>query len=405
MISRRISTALATTRGAVAVAVATLASAAGQAAAAPCADLNLPKPIYGTGGSATRPLMAKLGTALANQPDPVTLLYQGPGACFSVYNLLRDAPLTGSINYWDKAGQQQSCELPPVNGPRADFGVMVSSHKLCADAPAALPPTIGDFAGPVESFNFFVPRSSPADAISAAAAYFVFGFGKVGGVEPWVVDDSFIIKRDVNSAAAQYIGIAINVPVAKFKGRDAGTNERSIAWVAEAATPRGAIGFASGSVYDAARASVKALAYQHTGQSCGYLPDSSPTSFDKKNVREGRYFIWGAQHFYARVDPATKAWTNPNVRRALGMFTGDEPVPAGIDLLKLTVESGAVPQCAMKVQRDGDLTEIKPYAAPEPCGCYFEQVANKATSCTPCQSDAQCGGATPKCRRGFCEAR
>ena len=39
-----------------------------------------------------------------------------------------------------------------------------------------------------------------------------------------------------------------------------------------------------------------------TYQLCGYLPDSTGTSFDKKNVRDGHYWLWGAQHFYGLVN-------------------------------------------------------------------------------------------------------
>ena len=47
---------------------------------------------------------------------------------------------------------------------------------------------------------------------------------------------------------------------------------------------------------------LKILAFQAADQSCGYLPDSDATHFDKINVRQGRYDIWGPIHLVTAVD-------------------------------------------------------------------------------------------------------
>ena len=91
-----------------AASVAAFAPAAEAWAQGPCSALNLPKPVYGTGGSATRPLMRQIATELANQADPVTLFYQDPGACFGVYDTFEKKTLSGSIRYWDKAGVEKT---------------------------------------------------------------------------------------------------------------------------------------------------------------------------------------------------------------------------------------------------------------------------------------------------------
>jgi hypothetical protein len=68
------------------------------------------------------------------------------------------------------------------------------------------------------------------------------------------------------------------------------------------------------------------------------------------------------------------------------------------------IASGLVPICAMKVQRSGqEGGDLSTYQSTAPCGCYFDQKATTATSCTPCTST--CSGAGQVCRRGFCEAQ
>ena len=44
------------------------------------------------------------------------------------------------------------------------------------------------------------------------------------------------------------------------------------------------------------------LAYQNTGQRCGYYPDRDANSNEKQNVRDGHYAIWGPMHFLTRID-------------------------------------------------------------------------------------------------------
>jgi hypothetical protein len=169
---------------------------------------------------------------------------------------------------------------------------------------------------------------------------------------------------------------------------------------------------------------VKELAFQANGQECGYLPDSTSAAFDKLNVRQGRYVIWGPIHFITAVAGGKPANTsNP----------GDAPTDAAvqelIDLLTLSpsltdpqaeasiqasAQAGVIPDCAMQVQRTGEVTP-KPveysYSPPEgSCGCYWESqtiAGATPTGCHPCTASATCSKtypATPVCRYGFCEA-
>jgi hypothetical protein len=163
------------------------------------------------------------------------------------------------------------------------------------------------------------------------------------------------------------------------------------------------------------------LPFQAKAQTCGYLPDSSSSSFDKLNVREGRYGIWGPIHFVTNVNGQGKPVS------AASPGTGDAAVAQFIDYITMskdnqaitaqqkqaiidaTAASFVIPQCAMRVRRDAEVGAEASYQPDEPCGCYWESKANgKAPdSCKACPNgNGDCAGtATPTCRYGFCEAK
>lgn len=372
--------------------------AAGRAEAVDCA--SLPSPFYGIGGSAQRPLLARLATRLSALSQARTLIYQAPGACVGLNAVISNTRITGQATYWTSQGTEALCDLP-LTGQPPDFATLGNAATLCPGV-TALPSGVGDFDGPITTWNVFVPRASSQQSISSEAAYFVFGFGRESGVSPWI-DESLIIRRDANSAAQIVLGLATGLPVERFRGVDAMTNGRSVSLVAMASNPEAAIGFASADNADANRATVRTLAWQQAGQTCGYWPDSSATAFDKRNVREGLYWLWTGIHFFTRVDNAGVP-VNANVRDMVAWFGGTTAPPEGVPILDLTIQSGTVPLCAMHVRRTSDLGPLASYAPPTPCGCYFDRVATGSTTCTPCTGNGQCAGATPVCRNGFCEA-
>jgi hypothetical protein len=163
------------------------------------------------------------------------------------------------------------------------------------------------------------------------------------------------------------------------------------------------IGFVSGEYADAASASkLKVLPFQATGQSCGWLPNSTSNTFDKINVRNGLYALWSRVHFIAAVD-STGTPTDANAKAFIGYFTGSPP--AGIDVDALTAQAGATLDCAMEVQRTTDMGPLEPYAPAAPCGCFFEANATGVapTSCTTCTTAASCPVNAPVCTKGYCE--
>ena len=147
---------------------------------------------------------------------------------------------------------------------------------------------------------------------------------------------------------------------------------------------------------------VSSLAYQHYEQDCGYWPSSTQSAFDKRNIRDGHYFIWSPIHFFAKVDGAGVP-TNPKVAEVFDLFAHDTTKPKGIDMLTLEITSGTVPQCAMEVKREADLGPMQSYLPDEPCGCFFEKTATGATTCQECVDDDACPASASHCRFGFCE--
>ena len=162
--------------------------------------------------------------------------------------------------------------------------------------------------------------------------------------------------------------------------------------------------YVSSSAADANRSTVKTLAYQHFGQTCGYWPDSSESALDKLNVRTGKYHFWTPGHFFARVDDDGD-YANPLAGQLIGWFTGETSAPAGVNVTRLVIQAGDVPLCAMSVQREGVSGAISSYAPPIPCNGFFENEATGTTEHDACEEDTDCGDDTlPKCRFGFCEA-
>lgn len=367
-------------------------------AATDCAAL--PNPLIGAGGSASKPLLAKIAPALRQAKDPISLIYQSPGACFGITAYVDNTPLTGTASYWDADGTEQTCNFP-ILGVAPDFGMLGVKATECAGV-EAVPAGIGEFTGPITSWSLIVPKSSSQTSISAAAVYFIYGFGAaLGKVSPWTIDAE-LYSRNATSAALIAIAIAAGIPPTKFKGNDVGSNQAMIAALAGSVEPEAAIGFVSTEVADLNRDSVRTLAFQAEGQSCGYWPDSTATGFDKANVRDGHYYLWSPYRFYTPVDGQGKV-QKPVTARFLGFFDGTVEPPPELPLLDTIIDNGNIPECAMQVWRDEEIGPLYSRQPEAPCGCYYEFRATGESSCGTCTKDAECGADSPKCRLGFCE--
>ncbi|MBL8681824.1 MAG: hypothetical protein JNK05_21835 [Myxococcales bacterium] len=379
--------------------VALLCARSAAAQTVDCA--TLPNPVYGLGGSAQRPFIARVAARLAAATPATTVIHQAPGACNGINALIANTRINGTATYWLADGTERQCNLP-VTGQVVDWANMGNGATNCPGV-TALPADIGDFTTSVTSWNLIVPLASSQQAISAEALYFVYGFGAQSQVAPWT-DESALIRRDANSAAALFISLASGVPVDRQRGTDARTNGNTVTLVAGAANANAAIGYVSGEVADANRARVRTLAYQHFGQRCGYWPDSSATALDKRGVREGTYWLWSVNHWFAKLDAGGRI-ANARTRDFIGYLTGAVAPPSTLNVIESEIATGNIPRCAMHVWRDGDLAPLYSFQPEEPCGCYFEQTATGRvpSSCVACATSSTCPSTAPMCRRGFCE--
>ena len=212
-------------------------------------------------------------------------------------------------------------------------------------------------------------------------------------VSPWA-DPSQMFIRGTDSGTINMIGVAIGLPPAKwlvgmqYDGQRKSSSGAVLSALQTASGVNASIGILAADFADQARmppapteggapppAAIKILAYKHTGQSCGYLPDSDATHYDKINVRQGRYAIWGPVHFVTPVN-ASGTPVNQNVKTILDYFASvgpnpDQTLTVGQKQAMIDAEAGAftIPWCAMQVQRSDEVATPTPFQPPEPCGC------------------------------------
>jgi hypothetical protein len=385
-----------------------------------------PHVLYIEGANAVGPLIAQLQQALSVDPNPLNVIYIGDGGCVGATNFISNLSISAKPKPVYYAGQVAgTCDLPATGGPSggppvADIGASDVYAPTCGTLPGGqLPSNIADFLGPIQPMTFVVPKLSSQKSISAAAAYFVFGFGANSGVAPWTLNTS-IYRRNTASAVQAMLAVAIGVPLPSWAGFDVGGLASNVtAGLSGAAAvinaleidpnPENAIGILADTNVDPVTAShISILAYEDFGQSCGYYPDASATSHEKANVRDGHYALWGPLHFFAHVD-GNGTPTNPDVGRFISYVLGTAVAPGGIDLSQVEAQNNLVPTCAMHVTRSVELGPLASYAPPASCSCYYDYVATGSSSCTPCGKAADCPASAPFCNlsfsKGFCETQ
>jgi hypothetical protein len=368
--------------------------------------------VVGTGKSYT----ATLAKPLYVDAKPITVVWIGTGSCTAVTAVLANTPLatlpntnpaTGSGFYWPPSGES-TCTIPTNDAGVASTDIAASDvfATTCGSLPNGLPTDVGDYFGPSQAFGFIVPKGSPQRAISAAAAYFVYGFGAAGGVTPYT-DDSFIYKRGASSGTVQILSAGIGVPAAKWKGTDGGLDKDIVAKVIGSSAPEKTIGIVAQSFLNTdpqLAIALNFLAYKHYGQSCAYYPDSTPTSKDKANVRDGHYALWGPVHYLTKLDASGNV-RNPSAKRVIDYLTQITKPPGNLDLIQFDAANYLIPTCAMKVQRSIEMGPMKRFAPNYACGCYYEQVATGRSTCQACTGNPGCPPSAPTCSYGFCETQ
>jgi hypothetical protein len=331
---------------------------------------------------------------------------------------------TGSATYFPAAGGTATCTLN--NESAATLPQIAASDVSYASCKnftfPSLPTGIGEFVGPIQTMNFIVPTASTANAISAQAAYFVFGFANGGGVPQWANtnSDANIFIRGDSSGTQSMLAVGINVPANLWQGTSSvgGTTLSSGTMLttvggATAANASSTIGILSSDVIEgtanntASGVLVKGLAFQAYDQTCPWYPNSASSTHDKQNVRDGHYVLWGPERFYAPIG-TNNLPSNSLAASWVGYFNNTVTYPSTngyVDLLKTEINQFLIPQCAMSVQRAGNV-EIGPLTPATPtCDCLFDSLQKTGgTSCTACTSNTSCPMSAPNCRYGYCEA-
>lgn len=395
-----------------------------------CKDLSatdFPNPIYGVGGSAVTATLGRIQQAINKDPNKtnerVTIFWHDAlGACAGFQAYL-SGKVTGQFQYWDTAvigDKAKTCDAD-IGGQAVTFSHMGNDPTFCPDP--NVPAGVGDFIAPIQTLNLITDAKSNQLSISAEALYFIYGFGATGQAAPWT-EGTGIYQRQFDSFASLLLAAAIKVPSASFAWKNA--NEKATqsdvikaitayvggVGVVDELKASQSLGYVSGSAADKARTAtattnpMRTLAYQHYDQTCGVYPDSEPNKFDKLNVREGKYYLWAAGHYFTKVDSKGKP-LDAKIENLIGWFNNKtQPPGTTVSAFEQSILAGDIPQCAMHASREGTIGAISSYADPKPCGCYFEHTTNSAvtSACTPCTTDAQCGGDTPACNFGYCEA-
>jgi hypothetical protein len=375
------------------------------------------------------PVLRALGAKLkAQTTTPITIIYTPNGSCSNLPLIYNNTDFTsnaagGGTFYipdgYDGTSIPPTCTAPTVgSGQKADLGIsIVFPDKTDCPSLPAKPATVGVTQGPVQAMVFAVPggvstnMGSTQTTITAEEGYLVAGLGPMKAmVAPWS-DPTYFYGRTATKGTQISIGANIGVASAKWQlladaqhQIDQSTNVlSSIANQATTGNAEKTLGILGVEIYDGARATVHALAFRAFKQNKSYWPDSTPTTFDKRNVRDGHYPLWSYVQ-YAAPQATGGGALNAGAQLIIDMLSGKLVTTApAFEPLDVVISNGLVPACAMKVQRSVEGGDMTPVSVAEPCGCYFEFKATGATTCTACTDSSTCG--TGMCRHGYCEAK
>lgn len=374
----------------------------------PCVD-GVRNTIVIGGSTAIQPFLAVVAPLLAANQPPYYIAYQPSGSCKGVDNLFNTDPTKRVVKdiagkqalLFDATGASTACTF----GSGATLDV-AASDVFASSCNTAYAPnsTIAEYLALIQPMTFVVPSSSPEMSISAEMAHVVFGTGNSTAKSAPYDTPSLYFIRNSGSGTQQMIARAINVDAAAWWGKDRGSSG-AVRDQLEAVAPANAdeaIGILSTDFADPERSRLRILAFQGKDQSCGYYPDSTLFTRDKRNVRDGHYSIWGPEHFFANVTGGVPS-------AAAGAFvTRFSTDRLDQTLLDAIIKSGLVPTCAMNVHRTEEMGPISSYSPQFQCGCYFEaSVPGGAApaSCQKCTGPADCPSATPACNNGYCELK
>lgn len=370
-----------------------------------------PNMIYMYGAADFAPLLQAAQPLLSANNPPYRAVFQNASSCAGVASIfdstkrmMKDPtnPNTGGwAFYFDDTGKQVNCLLEPTTGNTIDIGVSDLYAPTCNPAyqPGA---AVGEYSGPVVPFVLSVPATSSEQSISVEAAHAVFGLGgrmndaRFKDAMPWT-DPNYYFVRNSGAASTVLTSLLVDVPASAFWGVDRLSTENLRDSLLASTSMSQSIGIVSIDYNDKNRGNLRALYLQTKQQKCGYQPDSTPTSYDKINVRDGHYPLWGYVHFFTRLG----AGGVPSA--AASMMVLRFAVPRlEQSLIDNIIAASLIPQCAMKVVRTSEVGNFATQTGFQ-CGCYFDFKTKNKTSCQTCTSAEDCTASAPACNYGYCE--
>jgi hypothetical protein len=384
------------------------------AAAADCDTLGLGTLVYAQVGDTQTNLMKRMGRALReNTAKPLTLVWRTSPSCVNIDQIFLQTPIPAAtvMQYvpsvaedatWTPASPTLTCTIP-AGGKIPDIANSALFNSACPNG-GTTPAHVRAVNGATQAYVLAVPEASTQTAITFEEAYFVFGFGSAGMVTPWV-DEAQMFIRALTTSTLLAWAANISVPGPKWKGQQQMGSMGSslvVSMLAASTSPQAAIGILGAEVYDGERTRLSALAYRAKGQYAAYYPDSTSTSRDKKNVRDGHYTVWSPTVWMDRITGTTPL--NADARYVVDLITSDPAVtPApNFDPLTFVAAVGLVPVCAMRVQRSFEGGPLSLYTPPASCTCEYESLVD-TTICATCSLSQPC--TTGVCRNGYCEAQ
>ncbi|MBC7976643.1 MAG: hypothetical protein H7138_16845 [Myxococcales bacterium] len=365
--------------------------------------------IYMLGAADFGPLMKAVQPYLSTADRPYRAVFQNSSSCAGVSAIFESVTMKNPVNpmfggwafYFDDQGKQVNCRLD-VGGNAIDIGVSDLYAETC-DPRYHAGAEVAEYLGPVVPFVLSVPAMSREQSISVEAAHLVFGLGgkapEGSGLKdaPWNERSNFSI-RNAGAASTVLTALLTDVPKAKFWGVDrlSTDNLRDTLLTASKTEVDSSIGILSVDYNDKNRDNLRALYLQSRGQLSGYQPDSSPTTIDKANVRDGHYPLWGYVHFFTSTRGGAGA---SEAAKAMVLKFNVSRLEQG--LLDKVIDASLVPLCAMKVTRQSEIGDYRPQTGYE-CGCYFDQRTKRRTECSTCETAEDCPGKRA-CNYGYCE--
>jgi hypothetical protein len=392
------------------IATGVLAVAVPRAAhAVPCDQIpELTNPVYLQVGDTQLALMKRLGRALRdNASRKISLIFITSGSCTNIRAIYDGTPITAGTNVqyvpsiaengaWDPVTSPTlTCQVP-TGGKIPDVANSALFNSACTiETP---PAKVRHTHGPIQAYVMAVPKASSQTAITFEEAYFAFGFGMGGMAAPWG-DESQLFIRTVTKSTLLAWAANIAVPADKWKGVRRDGSPMVVADLESSTSPEKALGILGAEVYDGRRSTLKSLAFQARGQYAAYWPDSTSTSLDKKNVRDGHYTVWSPTIWMDLETAGVPA--SADARYVIELIAGRSVTPApSFDMIDVIAKVGLTPDCAMGVRRSFEGGPLSKYEPAQSCVCKYESLVDQSR-CTTCTTTC----ATGVCRNGFCEVR